>query len=149
MYKNSPTSSVALSLRISHIELISHNAMGHSTTFHVHVCTGTIYSQQGVCDHSGCTIMCVDEPWYLSTVGSRLSEPRLSVSAHLDVGSRRHVFSPSGKNMLRSLEFCYRRNQSCCTNDFSERYNAFPIQYEASNAVVRCITAWQIKRRGK
>ena len=40
-----------------------------------------------------------------TTVGSRLSEPRLSVSGHLDVGSRHHVFSPSGKNT--SLEFCY------------------------------------------
>ena len=63
------------------------------------------------------------------TVGSRLSEPRLSVSGHLDVSSSCHVFGTSGKKTLRSLEFCYRRKQSCCTNDFPERYNAFSMQY--------------------
>ena len=98
-----------------------------------------------------------------STVGSRLSEPWLSVSEHLDVSSRRHVFGTSRKKTLRSLEFCYSRKQSCCTNDFPECYNAFfhavqdldhDLQHpsllsKAMNAVVHCITAWQIKRRGK
>ena len=56
----------------------------------------------------------------MNTVGSRLS-----VSGHLDVGSGRHVFGTSGKKTLRSLKFCYRRKQSCCTNDFPERYNPF------------------------
>ena len=64
-----------------------------------------------------------------TTVGSQLSEPRLSVSGHLDVGSRRHVFSTSGKKTLRSLEFCYWRKQSCCTNDFPECHSAFSMQY--------------------
>ena len=68
-------------------------------------------------------------PFPCSTVCSRLSEPRLSVSRHLDVRSSRHVFGTSGKRTLPSLEFCYRRKQSCCTNDFSECYNAFPMQY--------------------
>ena len=56
---------------------------------------------------------------YVSTVGSRLSELQLFVSEHLDIGSRCHVFGSSGKKMLRSLQFCYRRKQSCCMDDFS------------------------------
>ena len=58
-----------------------------------------------------------------ATLGSRLSEPRLSISGHFDVGSRHHVFGLSEKNTLWSLEFCYRRKQSCCMNEFWERYN--------------------------
>ena len=65
----------------------------------------------------------------VTTVSSRLSEHLLSVSGHLDVDSRRHVFGTSGENTLRSLEFCYRKKQSCCTNDFPERCNAFSMQY--------------------
>ena len=61
-----------------------------------------------------------------STVGSRLSEPRLSVSAHLDDGSHRHVFGTHRKKTMRSLEFCYRRKQSCCTNDFPNATTLFP-----------------------
>ena len=56
---------------------------------------------------------------YVSAVGSQLSELRLSVSKHLDVGSCRHVFGSSRKKTLLSLQFCYRRKQSCCINDFS------------------------------
>ena len=64
-----------------------------------------------------------------NTVGSRLSEPRLSVSGHSDVSSRHHFFGPSGKNMLRSLDFWNGKKKCCCTNDFPERYNTFSIQY--------------------
>ena len=72
--------------------------------------------------------------WATATVSSRLSEPRLSeprlsVSGHLDVGSRHHVFGTSGKKTLQSLEFCYRRKQICCTNNFRECYKAFSMQY--------------------
>ena len=65
--------------------------------------------------------------------------------------------------MFRSLEFEYRRKQSCCMNDFScmlqHLYHPVwdfnhdlqcPSQLsEVVHTVVRCITAWQIKRRGK
>ena len=64
---------------------------------------------------------------------------------------------------LQSLEFCYRRKQNCCTNDFSRmlQHLFHPVRdldhnlqrpsklSEAANAVVCCITAWQIKRWGK
>ena len=52
------------------------------------------------------------------TVGSRLSELRLSIFEHLNIGSRRHVFGASGKKTWL-LQFCYRRKQSCCMNNFS------------------------------
>ena len=95
-------------------------------------------------------VMLDADSYQTNTVCSQLSKPQLSVSRHLDIGSRLHVFSSSGKNTLRSLEFCYRRKQSCCMNNFpDECSNAFSIQYKAANAVVYCITAWQIKRRGK
>ena len=101
--------------------------------------------------------------FFLCTVGSRLSEHRLSISGHLDVDSGRRVFGTSGKKTLQSLAFCYRRKQSFCTNDFPERYNTFfnavqdldhdlqrPSKLsETTNTVVHCITAWQIKRQGK
>ena len=54
------------------------------------------------------------------TVGSRLSKHRLSEFSIIRTLGRRHVFVSSGKNTFRSLEFCYRRNQSCCMNDFSQ-----------------------------
>ena len=40
-----------------------------------------------------------EPPTVLSTVGSRLSEPQLSVSGHLDVSSHRHIFGTSGKDI--------------------------------------------------
>ena len=61
-----------------------------------------------------------------STVGSRLSKPRLSVSRHLDVGSRRHVFGLGGKNMLRSLEFCSWRNKAALRTTFLNAATLFP-----------------------
>ena len=68
-----------------------------------------------------------------STVGSRLSKRRLSVSGLLDAGSRRHVFGTSEKKTMefccRRMEFCCRRKQSCCTNDCPERYAAFSMKY--------------------
>ena len=58
-------------------------------------------------------------------VGSWLSEPWLSICGHLDIWSHRHIFRTSGNNTLRSLEFWYRRKQSCWRNDFPKRYIAF------------------------
>ena len=57
------------------IALMSYIAVGHSITFHVY----TIHDQQGVGRwhwrtagslslYRGCTVMCTDEPWYLSTI---------------------------------------------------------------------------------
>ena len=61
-----------------------------------------------------------ESPKTPATAGSQLSEPRLSVSKHLDVGSRHHVSGTSGIKMLQSLEFCYRRKQSCYMNNFTQ-----------------------------
>ena len=67
--------------------------------------------------------------WILSTVGSQLSKPRLSISKHLDVCSRHHVFGSSGKKTLRSLEFCYIRKQSRCRNNFHRMLQCLFIKY--------------------
>ena len=144
-------------VRVSQISsLLIPNARG-ACNYYIYLCTCTFTMLWGncgncrMCTSFKCMEMALEVVGWLehATVGSRLSAPQLSVSGHLDVSSHCHVFGPSGKNTLRSLEFCYRRKQSCCTNGFPERYNAFSIQYEAANAVVHCIAAWQIKRRGK
>ena len=55
-----------------------------------------------------------------STVGSQLSELQLSKHSIIRTLGRCHVFSSSEKKTIRSLEFCYRRKQNCCMNDFSQ-----------------------------
>ena len=44
--------------------------------------------------------------------GFSIIQTRLSVSGHLDVGSRCHIFGPSGKNMLLSRSFATGESQA-------------------------------------
>ena len=97
------------------------------------------------------------------TVGSQLSKLRLSVSELLDVTGCCHVFGSSVKNTLQSLEFCYRRKQSCCMNDFSwtllhlfqqvrDLRSQFTMSELAERSHERCSTLYcsvAIKRWGK
>ena len=56
-----------------------------------------------------------------STVGSQLSESRLCKFSVIQMLGRHDVFGSNGKiKDLWSLEFCFRRKQSCCMNDISQ-----------------------------
>ena len=55
-----------------------------------------------------------------TTVGSWLSKSRLFELLIIRTLGRRHVFGSSGSKIFWSLEFCSRRKQSCCMNNFSQ-----------------------------
>ena len=95
---------------------------------------------------------------YGSTVGSRLSAPRLSVSGHSDVGSRRHFFRSQRKKYVAVTGVLLQeKKKATVRTTFVNATPLFPSSTgissqfttsEAANVVVHCIIAWQIKRWG-
>ena len=63
------------------------------------------------------------------TVGSRLFESRLSEFLIIWTLGRCHNFGSSRKKTFWSMEFCCRRKQSCCLNDFSQMLQHLFSQY--------------------
>ena len=65
-------------------------------------------------------IDCVQWILCVYTVGSWLFEPRLSISGHSDIGSRRHVFGPSEKKTLAVTGVLLREKAKLLYKQFSQ-----------------------------
>ena len=66
----------------------------------------------------------------------------ICVSKHLDVGSHCHIFGSRGKKTFQSLQFCYRRKQSCCRNDFSRMLQRLFNPVRASITIYNVWAMW-------